>query len=88
MAVRFGETFARSEYFLLVTISYLHCFYFAFEENRYTALLPLLSIPSSIPQLKAVALRGKDGNALNDHVGGTAKLQMIYCVLLIIGLLW
>ncbi|KAL7507196.1 hypothetical protein ACHAXN_004415 [Cyclotella atomus] len=88
MAVRFGETFARSEYFLLVTISYLYCLYFAFEENRYTGLLPLLSIPSSIPQLKAVALRGKDGNALNDHVGGTAKLQMIYCVLLIVSLLW
>jgi 1,4-dihydroxy-2-naphthoate octaprenyltransferase len=87
MAVRFGETFARTEYFLLIIVSYLYCIYFAFEENRYTALLPLLSIPSSIPQLKAVAFRGKDGDALNEHVGGTAKLQMIYCIPLIVGLL-
>jgi 1,4-dihydroxy-2-naphthoate octaprenyltransferase len=87
MAVRFGETLARTEYFLLIKVSYLYCVYFALEEKRYTALLPLLSIPSSIPQLKAVAFRGKDGDALNDHVGGTAKLQMIYCILLIVGLL-
>lgn len=88
MAVRFGETFARAEYFLLVVFSYAYCIYFAVVENRDTALLPLLSLPMSISQLKAVAFRGKDGQDLNDHVGGTAKLQMVYCILLSIGLLW
>ena len=86
MAVRFGERFARAEYFLLVIFSYGISFYLANEEHRYTALLPLLSFPMAIPQLKAVAFRGKDGQDLNDHVGGTAKLQMVYCILLSIGL--
>ena len=88
MAVRFGETFARMEYFLQVVISYGFCLYFAFVEKRFTALLPLLSAPASLPQLRAVAFRGKDGQDLNDHVGGTAKLQMMYCILLSIGLTW
>jgi hypothetical protein len=42
----------------------------------------------AIPQLRAVAFGGKDGQDLNDHVGGTAKLQMIYCILLLFGLVW
>ena len=87
MAVRFGETFARMEYLLQVVTSYGFCLYFAFVENRFTALLPLLSIPVALSQMRAVAFWGKDGQDLNDHVGGTAKLQMIYCVLLSIGLL-
>ena len=88
MAVRFGGNFVRAEYFLLVTLSYGFCFYFAILEHRYTALFPLLSLPVAIPQLRAVAFGGKDGQDLNDHVGGTAKLQMIYCILLLFGLVW
>jgi 1,4-dihydroxy-2-naphthoate octaprenyltransferase len=52
----------------------------------WTALLPLASFPVALPQLRAVAFGGKDGQALNDHVGGTARLQMVYCVLLAAGL--
>jgi 1,4-dihydroxy-2-naphthoate octaprenyltransferase len=52
----------------------------------WTSLLPLLSFPAALPQLRAVAFGGKDGMALNDHVGGTARLQMMYCVLMAIGL--
>ncbi|KAL3823312.1 hypothetical protein ACHAXA_010447 [Cyclostephanos tholiformis] len=52
----------------------------------WAALLPLLSLPIALPQLRAVAFGGKDGMALNDHVGGTARLQMIYCVLMAMGL--
>ena len=52
----------------------------------WTSLLPLLSFPAAMPQLRAVAFGGKDGAALNDHVGGTARLQMMYCVLMAIGL--
>jgi 1,4-dihydroxy-2-naphthoate octaprenyltransferase len=88
MAVRFGEAFARAEYFLLVMTSYGFCLYIAFYEKRYMALLPLLSLPLALPQLNAVAFGGKDGQDLNEHVGGTAKLQMIYCIFLSVGLLW
>ena len=95
VAVRFGGTFAKMEYLVLVLGSYGFCIYFWFLENRrqkddanaaWAQLLPLLSIPMSIPQLKAVAFGGKDGQDLNDHVGGTAKLQMVFCLLMTVGL--
>eukprot|EP00571_Detonula_confervacea_P003402 CAMPEP_0172327020 /NCGR_PEP_ID=MMETSP1058-20130122/58323_1 /TAXON_ID=83371 /ORGANISM="Detonula confervacea, Strain CCMP 353" /LENGTH=335 /DNA_ID=CAMNT_0013043943 /DNA_START=229 /DNA_END=1236 /DNA_ORIENTATION=- len=97
MAVRFGGTFAKMEYFILVMGSYGFCIYFwLLERERYhdndstakawMALLPLLSFPMAIPQLKAVSFGVKDGQALNEHVGGTAKLQMIYCILMAVGL--
>ena len=104
MAVRFGGTFAKIEYFLLVMCSYAFCIYFWLVERRrqeeqfsarsddpidaYVTLLPLLSFPLAIPQLKAVAFGGKDGQDLNVHVGGTAKVQMIYCILMSVGLLY
>lgn len=90
MAVRFGATFAKMEYLLLVVGSYAFCVYFWMLETesvRWTMLLPLLSFPMSIPQLKAVAFGGKDGQMLNEHVGGAAKLQLVYCILLTAGCL-
>jgi 1,4-dihydroxy-2-naphthoate octaprenyltransferase len=53
----------------------------------WTALLPLASFPMAIPQLHAVACGQKDGQALNDHVGGTARLQLVYCILMATGLI-
>ncbi|KAL3793016.1 hypothetical protein ACHAW5_003811 [Stephanodiscus triporus] len=96
-AVRFGEKFARVEYFVLVLGSYAFCAcsYLLSSTGRgggdgsttaWTALLPLASFPLAMSQLRAVAFGGKDGRALNDHVGGTAKLQMIYCLLMAAGL--
>ena len=83
MAVRFGGAFARVEYLALVVGRYGFSIYFwTLEKETYTTLLPLLSFPMAIPQLKAVSFGGKDGQALNEHVGGTAKLQMFYCILM------
>jgi len=95
VAVRFGGKFAKIEYFILVVGSYGFCLYFWLLEREkdrgddskaWTALLPILSFPMAIPQLKAVAFGGKDGQSLNEHVGGTARLQMIYCILMTMGL--
>ena len=91
MAVRFGETFAKNEYFVLVVGSYGFCIHHWYVERNtkssaWTTLLPLLSFPMAIPQLKAVAFGGKDGQDLNVHVGGTAKLQVMYCLLMALGL--
>ena len=47
-------------------------------------LLPLLSAPAARTQLRAVCVE-KDGGALNEHVGGTAKLQLLFGVLMSIG---
>ena len=87
MAVRFGATFAKMEYLLLVVGSYIFCFYFYLIESQYISLLPLLSFPMAIPQLKAVAFGGKDGQDLNVHVGGTAKLQLVFCILMTVGMM-
>ena len=85
-AVRFGETFARSEYALLVLSSYAFLFVLAKSTYEDAWILPLLSLPVAMPQLEAVALGGKDGAALNDHVGGTARLQLLFCLLLVLGI--
>ena len=96
LAVRYGETFARAEYLLLLLGSYAFCIVSYFWERRrrderegmaWTALLPLVSFPMAIPQLRAVAFGRKDGRALNDHVGGTARLQLVYCILMATGLI-
>jgi 1,4-dihydroxy-2-naphthoate octaprenyltransferase len=47
-------------------------------------LLPLFSIPLALKQGKAVFI--KEGPALNEHVGGTAGVQLVFCALLAIGL--
>ena len=86
MAVRFGATFARLEYLLFVIGSYAFCVYFwLIESESVAALLPLLSFPMSISQLRAVAFGGKDGQMLNEHVGGAAKLQLAFCILMAVG---
>mmetsp|Transcript_8880 Transcript_8880/g.25024 ORF Transcript_8880/g.25024 Transcript_8880/m.25024 type:complete len:414 (-) Transcript_8880:415-1656(-) len=85
-AVRFGETFARSEYALLVLSSYAFLFVLAKSTYEDAWILPLLSLPVAMPQLEAVALGGKDGAALNEHVGGTARLQLLFCLLLVLGI--
>ena len=85
-AVRFGETFARSEYAFLVLSSYAFLFVLAKSTYENAWILPLLSLPVAMPQLEAVALGGKDGAALNEHVGGTARLQLLFCLLLVLGI--
>ena len=85
-AVRFGESFARAQYAALAVGSYGALPFLAYGKNRpFLWLLPLLSAPVAIPQLRAVAMGGKDGADLNDHVGGTAQLQLLYCFLLCLG---
>ena len=49
-------------------------------------LLPLLSAPAARTQLRSVCVE-KDGGALNEHVGGTAKLQLLFGMLLAVGTL-
>lgn len=84
LAVRFGGTFCRVEYTLLVFASYVillaHCFF-----HRHSwILLPFLTTAQAIFQVKAIWM--KDGSDLNAHVGGTALLQLTFGVLLAIGL--
>jgi 1,4-dihydroxy-2-naphthoate octaprenyltransferase len=82
LAVRFGEYFARGEYTFLVLGSYLLLLPLVLfhSVSCIVVLLPCLSLPVAIPQLKAVGFGGKDGRALNEHVGGTARVQLLFCI--------
>lgn len=84
LAVRFGATFCRTEYSMMVAIAYLLVLW-DWGSHSYSAsrLLPLLSFRLARKELEAVY--NKDGGLLNPHVGGTAKTQFLFCVLLSIG---
>ena len=94
LAVKFGETFTRIEYMVLVIGSYLMLIPLSSLDvlqggstiSTYRLYLPLLSFPLARKELTAMGFGGKDGAALNQHVGGTAKVQLLFCVLFIIGL--
>mmetsp|Transcript_15248 Transcript_15248/g.18555 ORF Transcript_15248/g.18555 Transcript_15248/m.18555 type:complete len:396 (-) Transcript_15248:74-1261(-) len=102
MAVRFGEMFTRLEYTILVVASYIMLVPLSsslvkvlisgdnypvnYQYARMCLFLPLLSFPLAWKELKAVGFGGKDGAALNQHVGGTARVQLFYCILLIFGM--
>ena len=96
LAVKFGATFARMEYLVLVLCSYLMLIPLSKMETlnksglpiNFALFLPLLSFPLARKGLKAMGfgLGGKDGASLNPYVGSTAKAQLLYCILFIIGL--
>ena len=85
LAVKFGARFCRTEYSIMVGIAYslvfLDWYVHAFAITR---LLPLLSFPLAWKEVQAVY--HKDGAKLNPHVGGSAKVQFLFCILLGVGL--
>mmetsp|Transcript_13207 Transcript_13207/g.52936 ORF Transcript_13207/g.52936 Transcript_13207/m.52936 type:complete len:325 (+) Transcript_13207:71-1045(+) len=84
LAARFGAAFARTEYFGLVIGAYaILAGAVAVGAAPPTWLLAVLSAPLARSQLHAIAT--KDGGALNPHVGGTAKLQLVFGALLFVG---
>jgi 1,4-dihydroxy-2-naphthoate octaprenyltransferase len=96
LAVKFGETFTRIEYlvlvvgsyFMLVPVSMMAGFNANGSKMNYALLLPIISL---LPARKALKVMGfgsgkKDGASLNPYVGGTAKVQLIYCLLFMVGL--
>lgn len=85
LAVRFGATAARVEYTLLVIGALTLCV--AMSCSGYGAgwLAPLLITPLAIKRI--VQVWRLDGAALNPLLGGTAKLELIFCVLLSVGLI-
>jgi 1,4-dihydroxy-2-naphthoate polyprenyltransferase len=81
MAVRMGAAFCRQEYVCMIILSYALVVWDCYVNNWHVVrLLPLLSIPLARREIKAVY--EKDGAALNPHVGGAAKLQFLFCILL------
>mmetsp|Transcript_2575 Transcript_2575/g.3502 ORF Transcript_2575/g.3502 Transcript_2575/m.3502 type:complete len:326 (+) Transcript_2575:54-1031(+) len=86
LAVRFGQRFARFEYCFLIVLAYLiptALVFLRFAPMSW--LLVYLSAPIARSRLHSIITT--DGAALNPHVGGTAKLQLIFGLLLFTAIL-
>jgi len=85
LAVRLGVTGTRAEYVLLVLIALGTPLLMVMTQlARPSVLLCWLTIPLMVPPLKLVLTA--DGKALNAALGGSARVQLIFGVLLAIGL--
>ncbi len=83
LAVRIGARATRLEYTALVAGAYGLLFVPAFG-GMPAVLLPLLSIPLGVDQI--VRLWRREGAALNASLAGTARLHLVFGLLLAIGL--
>jgi 1,4-dihydroxy-2-naphthoate octaprenyltransferase len=87
LAARFGRSFGRFEYALLIFVPLTIPIYFMLKnEYSYWILLPLLSIVFMLRPLKFVFTK-TDGKSLNIALVDTAKLNLVFGVLLAIGLI-
>jgi 1,4-dihydroxy-2-naphthoate octaprenyltransferase len=84
LAVRLGGGAARAEYAALLAVAYATPFALVLRGGGPFALLPLASLPLAAPLLRRVA--GEEGPALNPVLGGTGRLELVFSVLLALGL--
>lgn len=85
LAVRFGRRAAIAEYVLLLVIAYAIPIALAvFFSTSLWVLAPLASAPLAVQLARAVA--SAEGRALNPYLGGSARLLLVYAVLLSAGL--
>jgi 1,4-dihydroxy-2-naphthoate octaprenyltransferase len=88
LAVRLGARGALAEYVLLLVGAFLAPPMLLAGGVRGAAiLLPLLSVPLATPLVRTLATRREDGPAMNAALAGTARLTLVYCLLLAVGLL-
>ncbi|MGC8633410.1 MAG: 1,4-dihydroxy-2-naphthoate polyprenyltransferase [Candidatus Limnocylindrales bacterium] len=85
LAVRFGGQAARAEYAACLTGAYVAVALLAPGEGI-ALLLPLASLPLVIPLLRAVLAEG-DPRRLNPVLRETARLQLVFALLLTLGLI-
>lgn len=85
-AVRFGERFARGQYIALVLAAYGLVVAAVLTRTAGPGwLLALASVPLALREVRA--LRTVDGAALNPHLGATARLELIFGLLLSAGVI-
>ena len=85
LVVRFGATFARWEYSLLVSFAFLTCLSLGIIESSWGWSLPLVLLPLAFKRMYQVW--SQDGRSLNPLLGATAQLELLYCLLLGLGLI-
>ena len=87
LAVRLGERGARGQYMLLMTLSYgIPAILLWFEKITPWVLLTWLSIPSAFHWIRFVSKNS--GKMLNKALAGTGKLELIFAVLLAMGMIF
>ncbi len=84
LAVRLGRGFARAEYATLVVVAFLAVPVMA-AMGGYALLIPLCAIPLAIGETRALSRRS--ASELNQSLAGTAKLHMIYGLLLVVAVI-
>lgn len=84
LAVLFGRRVALLEYGALLAAAWLSCVWLAVHVGSAWPLLPLLTAPVAL-RLNA-RVRATEGRALNPLLGATAKLLVLYSLLLSAGL--
>ena len=85
LAVKFGKSFALYQYILSILISYLILFliFISFDTSIYV-LIPLATLPLAIKLIKEMILY--KGEKLNETLALTAKLSVLFSLLLSIGI--
>jgi len=87
LAVRLGVRGSLVEYAALLGVPFLlPPAFLAAGVRGPLILLPLLALPLALPLVKTLAARHEDGPAMNAALAGTARLSLVYCLLLAIGL--
>ncbi|MEZ4732249.1 MAG: hypothetical protein R3E79_34465 [Caldilineaceae bacterium] len=86
LAVRLGRRGTQLEYVLLLLIAYLTPLWLWLGEGDSPwVLLPWLSLPLTMPLLRSVFTT--QGKPLNATLAGTARLSLLFSILLAVGLL-
>lgn len=85
LVVRFGRGFGLAEYAGLILLAYAVVVALAWQRGQNGWLLPLLSAPLAVRSLRNVFER--EGAALNDELGATAKVGLLFSALLAVGVL-
>jgi 1,4-dihydroxy-2-naphthoate octaprenyltransferase len=84
LAVRFGRQGAQLEYLLLIIGAYLTpLLAWLIGGTSWGMLAAWLSLPLAIPQIRAIYTQ--TGRALNMTLAGTARLELVFAVLLLLG---
>lgn len=83
LVVRFGERFARAEHAACLLLPFL-VFAGLYARAQWTGwLVPLAALPLAAREI--VLVRRKDGRALNPHLGGAARVELVLALLLALG---
>ena len=86
LAARFGETFARQEYIILIALAYLTTFLMAMANViEPWVVLTWLSLPMLFPLGKMILTTR--GRPLNDALAMTGRLELIFSLLFSLGLI-